>query len=495
MTKKPLLASIFLCAATSALVLLSIPPAPAAEAKPIRALLITGGCCHDYNKQKVIIPEGVSARANVEWTVVHEGGNSTKHMVSIYEKTDWASGYDVVVHNECFADVADAAFVENVLQPHREGTGGVVIHCAMHTFRALKGNDWREFLGVTSTHHGPQHPLDVKNLQPENPIMKTFPAMWTTGNEELYAIDKLWPNATALAQAPDKKKDKDTGAWVDTTKQNAVAWINTYGKGRVFGTTLAHNNATMSHTNYLDLLTRGILWTVGQLGDNGKPRPGYEPKPKSTAAASSGNWSAEQKFPTGEKPAALFNGKNLDGWAGQIEKYWSVHDGVIVAKHTKDDAPKASTYLTTKKKYRNFRLVFEGKLVTSEMHSGVSLWGRSVEKESDPHSYLGHLVMFPSGWGFWDLYRRNSIYKDDGRAKAAGRQHDWNQMEILALGDRIRFAVNGKLVADWTDPKPELCQPGSIGLQLHSNTVAQEIHFRGLILSEDPQDTMISVRD
>jgi type 1 glutamine amidotransferase len=478
-----------------ALMLLAGPSSLAAEARPIRALLITGGCCHDYNKQRIILPEGVSARANVVWTVVQEGGTSTDHRISIYEKTDWAEGYDVIVHNECFADVNDPVLIENVLKAHRDGTGAVVIHCTMHTFRALKANDWREFLGVTSTHHGAQHPLDVKNLQPAHPIMKTFPDLWITGNEELYAIDKLWPNAAALAQAPDKKKDKDTGAWVDTAKQNTVVWVNTYGKGRVFGTTLAHNNATMSHTNYLDMLTRGLLWTVGKLGDDGQPAPGYEPKAKSTSAADSGRWSAAQIFPTGEKPAKLFGGENLDGWEGQIEKYWSVKDGVIIAKNTKENAPKASTYLTTRKTYRNFRLVYEGKLVTSEMHSGISLWGKNVEKEGDAHSYQGHLVMFPSNWGFWDLYRRNGIYNDDGRAKKAGRQHDWNQMEILAIGSRIRLAVNGQLVADWTDPKPELCERGPIGLQLHSNTAAQEIHFRGLILSEDPQDRMITVKE
>src|SRR2546428_13017712 len=162
-----------------------------AETNPLRALLATGGCCHDYDRQKVIIPEGVSQRANVEWKIVQEGGTSTKHRISIYEKPDWAAGYDVVVHNECFADIDDVDFVQNVLKPHREGTAAVVIHCEMHTFRALKTNIWREFLGVTSTHHGPQHPLDIKNLQPMNPIMKDFPPVWTTGKEELYAIDKL----------------------------------------------------------------------------------------------------------------------------------------------------------------------------------------------------------------------------------------------------------------------------------------------------------------
>lgn len=247
---------------------------PADTVKPLRALYITGGCCHDYNQQKVIIPEGISARANVVWTVVQEGGTTTNHKVSIYENKDWAKDYDVIVHNECFADVADPAFIENVLAPHREGKPAVVIHCSMHTFRALKANDWREFLGVTSTHHGPQHPLDITRLNADHPVMKGFPEKWTTGNEELYAIDKLWPNATALAQAPDKRKDA-TGAWVDTPKQNAVIWVNTFGKGRVFGTTLAHSNATMQNANYLDLIARGLLWGCDKLDENGKPKPGY----------------------------------------------------------------------------------------------------------------------------------------------------------------------------------------------------------------------------
>jgi hypothetical protein len=67
-------------------------------------------------------------------------------------------------------------------------------------------------------------------------------------------------------------------------------------------------------------------------------------------------------------------------------------------------------------------------------------------------------------------------------------------MEILAIGDRIRLVVNGKLVADWRDPKPELCQAGPLGLQLHSNKVAQEVHFRGLILSENPQDELVTLK-
>ena len=205
-------------------------------------------------------------------------------------------------------------------------------------------------------------------------------------------------------------------------------------------------------------------------------------------------WAQSVKFPESEKTTVLFNGKDLSGWKGN-ETYWSVQDGTIVGKNTDENAPKTSTYLVSDKKHLAFRLVFEGKLVTGETHSGVAIWGTPVEKEGDPHSYMGHLVMFPSNWGFWDLYRRNSIYKDDGRAKKAGRQHDWNQMEILAQPPRIRFAVNGELAADWTDPKPELCTEGPLGLQLHSNKTAQEVHFRGLILAENPEDRMATVSE
>ena len=127
------------------------------------------------------------------------------------------------------------------------------------------------------------------------------------------------------------------------------------------------------------------------------------------------------------------------------------------------------------------------------MHSGISLWGKAIEKEAGPFSYQGHLVMYPSGYGFWDLYRRNGIYSDTtGAARRVGKQHDWNRMEILAIGRRIRHVVNGTLVADWSDPQPELCQEGPIGLQLHSNSVPQELQWRGLILTEDPKDQLVT---
>lgn len=190
----------------------------------------------------------------------------------------------------------------------------------------------------------------------------------------------------------------------------------------------------------------------------------------------------------------LFNGKDLDGWEGHPH-LWSVKDGVIVAKST--EPIKVSTYLLTKRKFSDFRLTCEVKLVQSEMHSGIAMWGRVAPEMKDPFTYQGHLVMFPSGWGMYDLYRRQGglgVDNKPGIAAGKGRQHDWNKLEILAQGNRVRVAANGKLIIDWRDPKPELVSEGPIGLQLHSNTVPQEVQFKDLVLTTFPEDKMTTVK-
>jgi uncharacterized protein (DUF427 family) len=189
---------------------------------------------------------------------------------------------------------------------------------------------------------------------------------------------------------------------------------------------------------------------------------------------------------------SLFDGKTLDGWEGHA-KYWSVVDGVIVGKNT-TEVP-VSTYLFTKKNYSDFRLKAKVKLVESEMHSGIAFWGRIAPEKGDPYTYMGHLVMFPSGWGMYDLHRRGGLPVDGNPAKKVGKQHDWNDLEILAQGNRVRVAVNGVAVVDYRDNKPDLVAEGPIALQLHSNKVPQEVHFKDLTLETFPnEDRLVTVK-
>ncbi len=242
------------------------PRAHSAEPpRPLRALLVTGGCCHDYESQKKILSEGISARANVTWTIVHEGGDTKEYLISIYHKKDWAKGCDVIVHNECFGMVSDDAFVETITAAHQGGVPAVMLHCSTHSYRAAKTDEWRMCIGQSSFSHEKRRDLEVKALKPEHPVMKGFPATWPDPDDELYKNEKLWPNTIPLAQAYGQ----------DTKKDHMVIWVNTYGKARVFGTTLGHQNATMQSDVYLDLVTRGLLWACDKLDDNGKPKPGY----------------------------------------------------------------------------------------------------------------------------------------------------------------------------------------------------------------------------
>lgn len=224
------------------------------KVKPLRALLITGGCCHNYNLQSRELTNAVAKLAPVEWTVVNEGGNGTRAQIPLYANPDWAKGYDVVVHNECFADTTDHDYIRKITAAHKAGTPAVVIHCAMHTYRATDIDDWREFLGVTSRRHDHQSNYPVKKLVPDHPVVKGIPDSWVTPKDELYVIEKLWPNAKALATSKSEKDGKDY----------PVIWTNQYGKARVFGTTYGHSDETFRDPVFLGYVARGVLWAAGR---------------------------------------------------------------------------------------------------------------------------------------------------------------------------------------------------------------------------------------
>ncbi|MSU58524.1 MAG: ThuA domain-containing protein [Pedosphaera sp.] len=226
-----------------------------AQPKPLRALLITGGCCHNYPFQAHQLTNAVAKLANVAWTVVMEGGSGTRAEISLYDKPDWAKGFDVVVHNECFADTTNQVYIRQITSAHQAGVPAVVIHCAMHTYRATDIDDWREFLGVTSRRHDHQSKYPVKLVEPVHPILKGVSDKWVSPMDELYVIEKLWPNAKALATSVSEQDGKTYPA----------AWINQFGKARVFGTTFGHSDDTWRDENYLTLVSRGVLWATGRL--------------------------------------------------------------------------------------------------------------------------------------------------------------------------------------------------------------------------------------
>lgn len=231
--------------------------ASAAETKPLKALLIAGGCCHDYKGQHEALFEGIQSRANVQVDVYWTDDKGTNPPFPLFQDLDWAEGYDVIIHDECAASNKDVAVVQRILKVHQT-IPAVHLHCAMHSFR--NGTDlWFKHLGLKSTSHGPQEPIAISFVDRAHPITQGM-SDWTTIKEELYnnvAIHDAEPIATGTQSYVRNGKT--------TTSTAVVAWINQKQGARSFSTTLGHNTATVADGRYLDLVTRGLLWACGKL--------------------------------------------------------------------------------------------------------------------------------------------------------------------------------------------------------------------------------------
>lgn len=264
---------------------------PTKKAVSLKVLLVAGGCCHDYPAQTKLLKDGIEKRINAEVTVILSKDTSTKAVFKIYESDDWAKGYDVVIHDECSANVTERPYVDRILNAHKNGVPAVNLHCAMHSYRwgdfrspvelGADNASWYEMLGLQSTGHGPKFPIDVIFMNPKHPIT-TGLERWTTVNEELYNNVRIFDGATALVTGnqvvpPNKKALKKNPNAASKEASAVVAWTNEFGpkKTRIFSTSLGHQNETVADARYLDFVVRGLLWASGKLTDSGNPAIGY----------------------------------------------------------------------------------------------------------------------------------------------------------------------------------------------------------------------------
>ena len=234
------------------------PQSTETGARPIRALMVTGGCCHDYQNQKKIISEGLSKSiGDIEWTIL-EYGSKREVKADIYTQGDWIDGFDMVVHNECFGAVEDPEFVKGIVDAHVEhGVPAIVIHCSMHSYRNSPAADhWRSLLGVTSRRHErSKHSLHVVPTEAgkSNPILASMGEAWDTPNGELYIIEKVWPTTTVLATVHSDETGKD----------EPVIWTNQYKGVRVFGISIGHHNETIEDDAWQSIVAAGWKWSMG----------------------------------------------------------------------------------------------------------------------------------------------------------------------------------------------------------------------------------------
>jgi hypothetical protein len=161
---------------------------------------------------------------------------------------------------------------------------------------------------------------------------------------------------------------------------------------------------------------------------------------------------------------SLFNGKDLTGWINVGSEKWSVEDGTIHGQ----GVTKEYGYLRTAKNYTDFHLTLKFRC-EGDGNSGVFFrvefkpgtpevtQGPQFEIDGTMGKHTGGSYDVGRGWIVWPAPENESVVRRD----------DWNEYLLKVEGNHFVSRLNGVVMVDYTDPKPNGAD-GGIALQLHS---------------------------
>ena len=189
------------------------------------------------------------------------------------------ANYDAVIFANTTGDLPlpdKQAFLDWI----KSGKGFVGMHSATDTFRGHTPLDpYVEMIGGEFRHHGQQAEVDCINQDPKHPATKMLPPVWHV-KDEIYLLNGfVRTNVHGLLMLDKHPNDKTPGDY-------PISWCKTYGKGRVFYTSLGHREdiwdpntpASFKRENskevseaYQQHILGGIKWALGIEKGNAKP--------------------------------------------------------------------------------------------------------------------------------------------------------------------------------------------------------------------------------
>ena len=182
----------------------------------------------------------------------------------------------------------------------------------------------------------------------------------------------------------------------------------------------------------------------------------------------------------------LFNGTDLSGWAGK-PGFWTVKDGAIFGQTTKDNPTEGNTFLVWQGgEVADF--IFKAKVRFSGNNSGVQYRSEFVGPAEDfvVKGYQADLHPNPEYFGmlYAEKWRgivakrfERVVVGEDREPQVVGSvgdtsqklvDSDWNELTIIAVGNRQIHQVNGVTTMDLTDNHPDAKRTGILALQLHA---------------------------
>jgi type 1 glutamine amidotransferase len=250
-------------------------------APPIRVMLLDGesaGTYHAWRETTPVLKKELEEAGLFHVEVVSappSGGDFSKF------KPDF-SKYDVVVSN---LDSASWPLeLETQFEQYMKNGGGfVAVHAADNAFPAWQAfnemigvGGWRGRREAAGPHwflqdgklvsdaspgpagsHGNRIPFQVTIRDTEHPVTKGLPKVWLHAGDELYArLRGPGVNMTVLATAYSDPANQGSG------HDEPMLMALSYGKGRIFHTTMGHDIPAMSCAGFIATLQRGTEWAA-----------------------------------------------------------------------------------------------------------------------------------------------------------------------------------------------------------------------------------------
>lgn len=248
-----------------------------------KTLIITGQNNHNWQASSPILKQILDETGlfSSEIMTTPKTGGDMKTFNPDFSK------YKLVVldyNGDSWTEKTNNAFVDFV----KNGGGVVIYHAADNSFPAWK--EYNEMIGlggwgernqksgpyayyknnqlITDTSagiggtHGKRREFIVRTRMSDHPIMKGLPARWFHGTDELYSLlrgpaKNMQILATAFA---------DSAAGGGTMRDEPMLMTITYGKGRIFHTTMGHadegGGPSMQCVGFITTLQRGAEWAV-----------------------------------------------------------------------------------------------------------------------------------------------------------------------------------------------------------------------------------------
>ena len=215
---------------------------------------------------------------------------------------------------------------------------------------------------------------------------------------------------------------------------------------------------------------------------------------------------------------SIFNGRDLAGWEG-LMAFWSVRDGAITGQTTTANPLKTNTFLVWKGgDVKNFELRASFRLTGQNdkgfANSGIQYRSRIVDAAGYVLAgYQADMDLVGKYVGMLYEEKGRGILMQPGQTIRVGPMAEgqkkapveivatqmgpdevattykagaWNELVIIAEGNRLRHFVNGKLFADVTDNDPvKGAATGVLALQLHAGQ-PMTVEFKNLLLKTLP---------